>query len=647
MPSEPDIINYRESRESQNITSWKGEELLAKNLAALALCEPELTQRLQKIRMPDHVKAAITRDGVVSFRFTQSDGRRPWLGGVSTPRIAAQENVKRVDMGSANAAIAGIGQGSEAAALLTKLYPYQALFVIEKNPMYLYLALQLHDFSTALARGQLVLLCGEDVAALLTEFYQCHPGYSLIKQTVTNPWLTDQENQAFSQQVNRGMEQAMEAIYAAGKAAQARQQEWTPSFSRESLAASIAQKKYETVRVTNAATLPTPLYLAWTRNLLAGFAQLGCRTALFPQDSPASSSHYAQLDHWNRQRPHLVLLTDMLRGDCPDSLPPACAAATWIRELPQERFGADKNAPSRLGRHDMIFTARQEQREKLLERGFASDRVKVLGWSVNTELFGPLAAETLDDRYRCEAVILGERGSSDAETYHITLPTQQALWKKVLEDIAAAPQLYWRGKGGWFLEQAQRIGVTLTDKDVREQFIQLLEGFAIPALLKDVYAAALTQAGIPTALWGWSLPRADQEGQYRKFWEESPVRHCRRGAVNMAEELNACYNGAKIAIHIGDSGLMDQLLLNGIATGTLMLVRRTPDLNGTDGIGRYFELEQELVTFDTPKDMIQKVRYYLSHESERQRLAGKARSKAAVRYSVKEQCRAMLEDVFK
>jgi spore maturation protein CgeB len=149
------------------------------------------------------------------------------------------------------------------------------------------------------------------------------------------------------------------------------------------------------------------------------------------------------------------------------------------------------------------------------------------------------------------------------------------------------------------------------------------------------------------ALWGWSLPRAEQEAKYRSYWLESPLQAYMRGTLDIGEELNACYNGAKIAVHLGDTGLMDQVMLNGIAAGTLTLVRRCPDIAGPDGIGSYFELDKELMTFDSPKDLVQKVRYYLEHESKRRELADKARLKAVTQYSIKEQCRIMLDELSK
>ncbi|GAG38068.1 unnamed protein product, partial [marine sediment metagenome] len=63
------------------------------------------------------------------------------------------------------------------------------------------------------------------------------------------------------------------------------------------------------------------------------------------------------------------------------------------------------------------------------------------------------------------------------------------------------------------------------------------------------------------------------------------------------------------------------------AAGGFFLVRSHPGQHQHDGIGKLFQLNRELITFNTPEDLVRKLRYYLEHEEERVRLAQAAREK--------------------
>jgi spore maturation protein CgeB len=67
----------------------------------------------------------------------------------------------------------------------------------------------------------------------------------------------------------------------------------------------------------------------------------------------------------------------------------------------------------------------------------------------------------------------------------------------------------------------------------------------------------------------------------------------------------------------------------------------------TQGIETMFEPDKELVTFLTPDDMIEKIRYYLDHEEERAAIAAAAREKVLGNHTYAHRIRAMLEVVEK
>ena len=179
----------------KTLRDWPADELLKNNLNSLSQRDRSLADTIANQKIPQTAEMAIANDGSVTFRFRQPDGSRPWLGNSSIPTISAKANLKRTTIGAGNLAMNGIASGADALAIMASLAPYQALIVIEPDPLMLNLSFRLRDFTRTLETGQLVILLGEDPKSLLTELFNTHPGYNAISEAFSWTWLTDQENQ--------------------------------------------------------------------------------------------------------------------------------------------------------------------------------------------------------------------------------------------------------------------------------------------------------------------------------------------------------------------------------------------------------------------------------------------------------------------
>ena len=63
----------------------------------------------------------------------------------------------------------------------------------------------------------------------------------------------------------------------------------------------------------------------------------------------------------------------------------------------------------------------------------------------------------------------------------------------------------------------------------------------------------------------------------------------------------------------------------------------------TDGIGEMFEPGGEIVTFDSPDDMIDKIRYYLNHDEEREAIAAAGKKRVLAEHTYEHRFRRMFE----
>jgi len=640
-----DMDSYAENL----LRDWPAEELLRANLTALRERDPDLARRLAEVRVPETVEMAVAQDGSVSFRLNGPDGQRKWLGHSSVPLIAAEANLKRTQIGSGNMAMNGLGSGAEAEAILREMAPYQALVAIEKDLLLLNLVLRLRDFTRQLRDGQLVFLSvvgsEPEPDKLLEDFFTQQNGYNPVSEAIRWTWLSEQKNQLFRQHVVMAMDRAVDKNMAAVNELLRQQQRYDQeSPLTETLRHLIpsATEHKRTVNCTNAYTLTD---IRTSRDVLAGLRSEGAETDWQILDRPDIVSHYAQLARLNRIKPHLIILVDMLRNDIVIRLPDSAVCATILREPTGSIMQESSQPAERLGPHDFIFYRHYEDREKLRIAGLPDERLAYLPLASNDELFRPLELDGHAQRcYKSDVVLLADRPSSDPETYNINLHTHQQLWQAVIEEIQHSPANYHKEIAEKYLLRAQRCGVELRDEELRKYFTGLIQNCLGPAVSWDVYCEAVANAGFDLRIWS-RQPLREHTDEPSHFWDQSPVGHLAAGTVDNDEQLNKLYNAGRIFLYFSSEGYPDSYLLDGIAAGAFFLVKSHPRDRKQDGLGEFFRLNHELVTFDGPKDLLRKIRYYLDNEQERQRISRAARERLLAGHTYRHRTREMLDTI--
>jgi glycosyl transferase family 1 len=636
--------NPTSSSHSELLRAWPGEELFAANLEALRERDRELAARLSTVEIPESVEPVIANDGSVTYRIKQADGRRRWLGSTSVPLIVAQANVKRTNLGSANLAMDSIGSGAEAKAVLQKMAPCQALFVNETDPLHLALVLRLRDFTTELQTGRLVLFLGDDPAQQIEAFLLANPGYNIVTQTITWAWRSDRENQTFAQQLSLAMQRCTETVIAQMNSLLQEQH----NLQQQNQATALPQilqalQDPPSLRLLNCTQAYTPIDWGTSRDALAGAAQLGATVDPLVLDHPDRVSNATQLERLNRFGPHLILLVDMLRGDFSYPLPATSVCVSLLRQPKNLNRPPDQL----LGENDFIFPAYQDQLAALLESGYPADRVIHLPLAAHTELYRPLESE--EDNLSTETseiVMVTDRCRVDPEVYQIKLPFQQQLWYAVAEEIRKGADTYHSAIAGDYCSRAQRRSqIDLQEEELQNLFLRLIRNCLGETVLRDTFAETLVRAGIDLKIRTWSAEPEENDKENPLGWFDSPVRDCVAGPIEHGEELNRLFNAAKIVLYVSSVRLVDQLILDAVAAGALVLVKAHPKGCQPDGIGDYFEIGKEIITFQTAADLVRKVRYYLSHDAERNAVARAAREKLLVRHSYKIRMQEMFHTI--
>ncbi|MFC1782263.1 glycosyltransferase [Planctomycetota bacterium] len=631
--------------EEKILRDWPAERLLAANLAALAERDKAQADTIAKIIIPETVQMSVARDGSVTFRRRGEDGRFTWLGYSTVPLMVARANLKRTEISVANMAMNGIGAGAEAAGILHKMAGHQALLVVENDPLALNLVLQLRDLTDYLRSGRLILLLGGDPVELFEKFYEEHPGYALVDQATTWPWLSDRENQAFAQKVSLAMQRVSKKTWAKMKHLADEQKAYDRQTTLAETVKCLSQP--DSCRAANCTDANTPNNYCAGRDGLAGLEQFGISTDWLVFDRPEYGSQYAQLARLNRVKPHLILLVDKLRKDIALSLPESAVCLTLLRQPGPAILKPQMPPAQRMGPNDFVFPAQHQQYEQLEQAGFPSERLVYLPLGANTDLFRPMDLDDADrQRYAGDIILITQKHSINPETYQIKLPTHQQLFQAIIEEIKNAPDKYHHDDAPRFLQRAQRCGIELREDDLRNFFIELIQQFLGDMVMADTYGDALRQECFEVNDWYWSGTPEVIPGEHSKpTWETNCPPSQADKVIGYGEKLNKLYKMGKIFLHISGAGFPDGYLLNGIAAGAFFLVRAHPRDNQIDGIGEMFELGRELIVFDTPNDLVRKVRYFLSHDQEREEIARAGRQKLLTRHSYKIRARQMLDAI--
>lgn len=116
-------------------------------------------------------------------------------------------------------------------------------------------------------------------------------------------------------------------------------------------------------------------------------------------------------------------------------------------------------------------------------------------------------------------------------------------------------------------------------------------------------------------------------GGYRQHFIDSPILNVWQGQIWGEEQVKAlCAARIGLNFHVDHApGELDRGLnvraFELAACGVFQLLQRVPS------VSQFFEEGREIVCFDTKEEMVEKIRYYLSHEDERRRIAEAARQR--------------------
>lgn len=622
---------------------WPGQKLLEKNIEVLREVDADLAGKIMAVEIPSEYQLAVAKDGSVSYQHKCADGTTQWLGKSSIPMIFSKANKERVDVGQGNLVMQGFGHGADVLAILEKMAPCQALFVIEQESLVLRLAFELRDYSLFLRQRQLVILLGDSVNQLIDEFYQGHEGYHIIKNAAVLPCWSQKENQVFAKEINVAMESCVSRL--AGEVARLMEQQAEMDSQRnpDEIAAFLRSETFGDLKAVHRATCYRESVVTTGQTAMAGLAALGVKVDKSQYDRPDQVSSCVQLRRMLDVWPHLVVLVDALRGEVSPTLPKFARCVSLLRNPPERLLEKEHSPAELMGPNDFVFAESPEQLTALQEAQYPEDRIGILPVAAQTQIYQPAAlSDEESHRYSCDIVLVASRVDSDAESYGVTLPTHQRLWQAMAAEICDGADKYHSGLAQRYLKRAQRCGVEVKEEELLNHFGKLLEVVLGDAVLRDFFVSYLLNRDLKVKIWGRTPLHPTLRGEQPNHWEQSAANEVVAGEVAQGSPLNALYNAAKIHLSISSHGRVDEFLLNGIAAGAFFLIKSHPSDTQPGGLGEFFEIGKEIVTFDSPNDLVRKAKQYLRDDAARKQIAEAGRQRCLADHSETVRMKQML-----
>jgi hypothetical protein len=524
-------------------------DLERRNLAALRQVQPGLVARLESAAIPRDAEPVTGRDGSPTY-LIRVDGQRRWFGGSSMPSVSAPTLLERFDAGPANVFLPTAGTGREAKLLAARLDAHCAVFVYERDPCHLRLALSLNDLSAEIASGRVVLLSGDDVTAELMAFFESHVGYEFPARMLSLPNLDSQQTRDITAALATASRSVAE--YQLAKA-----QEWSSEVR--------ARREFSlggSPRLLVLTVDPRTETIAAARAIenaarAAGWPAAGCLP-----DSPARCHTVARLSAIRDHRPELVLTINCFPGRLGKFLGESQPIAHWF--LPDAAAGAaqSEGLPDR----GLTFAATPALCDQFVEVGLPRDRVDLLEVGTDPQTYKELDPNDPDVlRHRCDVAVLCDVADLGPQAGHVGLQTHVRLFETLVRSAPSWADDYAADHADAILTEAERrCERSIKEQRIRASFLHLIRNVIAPTLVARRTVERLAKAGLTLKVWGrhWTLP-----GRFRSAVQ---------GLIPPAAERNHIFNAARVVVCPVFAATTPQRVLDVLAAGGHVVYRK-PD----------------------------------------------------------------------
>jgi hypothetical protein len=530
----------------------------------------------------------------------------------------------------------------------------QGAVIYQLEPSWLALAVALHlaDWTSVLADPRVRLCCGPDALAQFERAAQAD-AWNVPPQKIfqTHRWASAHPRAADSArklvcayQQRQSVEQAeIDATFG----------QHDPAWWQRRFAAALSGSA-PPLRVLGITCRFTTVLKYSMRDALNAFAARGCVTDCLIEPNDYSCLHPRRIiARVQKFRPDLIFLIDHTRRLL--NLEVSVPVVSWIQDRLPWLFNAQTGAA--LGPLDFCLGFNR----KLLVDRYSYPAARFLPCEMATNPAVLLPSETAklaalhaapDPRYACDLAYATNFAETPDE-FHARLrdtshfesgASLRRLLDALYEDLRAR-QVRGALDGGLWWEEvvrnvARALGAELTPESQTE--------------IADAYVRPLADRMLRLQTVAWAARWAQETGRtlhlYGKGWEQHPeYGRYARGFLEHGPELGAAFRSAKVHVHAGCNPAFHQRVLDGLAAGGFLLVRRHA---GDQPTGKPWPAEEQFadgeqealsagdfwpeltrLTFASYEELAARLEGYLAQPGERAAIADAMRDRMLAHFS--------------
>ncbi|MFZ5774269.1 MAG: glycosyltransferase family protein [Thermodesulfobacteriota bacterium] len=384
-----------------------------------------------------------------------------------------------------------------------------------------------------------------------------------------------------------------------------------------------------------------------TRDIARGFEEIGWEAMVVQEDRWDGTgirlgALQAALTSF---LPDLVFCIDHFRHEFP-GIPASVPFVTWVQDILPHMW--EMTDPTTLGPHDHVFALSDGLRMALRGREgylrcFCEKDVRLLPVPVNTSIYRPIPGL--------------------ARSYDVIFVTHLPLPEETLEAVRrGTPPPDWTDDEVIFMRDlAERMDVlsipsliTLLSKPAREclareictavgldfkqRYLDLVAPDSFSAFSHEISWQLKTRPIRHLMAHGIDVRVFGNNWQHYEGFKDIAM-----GVVSNGEPLNRLINEAKI--NLNSSGTIFHVRVAEVMGAGGFLLSRLVENGSAQELPDGFEIGRNFVVFEDEDDLLQKVRYFLAHDKERELIAEEGRQRVLASCSIKTAACKILEMV--
>jgi hypothetical protein len=583
------------------------------NQAALRGTQPELAERLHRVKLPPSARIAAGRDGSPVAILAEDASRVTWLGGSSMPSVSGPIAVEHYNVPHAGVVLLGIGTGYEPRYLAGRLARHYAVIVSEPDLARLALGLAASDLSDLIGSRRVLLLDG-DIETSLPVFLREHADLECPGQLFSLPGLDADTVAARSAAVQRAV-----------TAVQLERSRIIEQMAGE-MNARPRDYNLESPRVLVVATRPDDDATTQVEAVCRSLQDMHLPFASSAPETPAGCSRLARLAAVRDLDPDLLLFVNCTPGELAGRVAADLPYACWFLEscrLPVRALDGIESCP-------IIAAASSPVRDELLARGARPETITIVEPGLDEVLFEPAPADGPDQEVPA-VVMFADLENLTPQAVGITLQTQAKLWQRLVELVTAEVDRYQpRRMEDWLKRAERQADVRLTDAEQRDH-LRGLAAVLMPKTLLAVRAAqSLAGAAIDVGLWGRNAAAYDA----------LPAIH--RGPVPVADPRRRILQRAAVVVIPCPDADGCRQAREALAAGACPLIRCI-DEELAERYPQTGALLASLPQYGTAKELITRCQALLGDNVRRRDIIESARSELLAGHTVKQRLHALLD----